>query len=679
MRTCTLGRAGMILATSLVGFSFAGCAWAQAPAQASGVSKLERFLKIRTPGAAQLGADGTLYVRDWPEGVFQLYRVEGAQAKPGVATTKLTSFQDGLAGYSVSPDGKRILLAHAAGGNENTQISLLDPKAEGGKGKITALMSDPKVQFAATYWLADSSGFLYTGNDASPNDFYVYLYEFGKDGGAGKSTKLLGNTGSWRGVEMTADKSRVLVAEDRSASDTSVYELDAKTGKLSDLTILPKASGGEKVTSANELVGYLPGYDEVLIGSDVEEGKAKLYIKNLKSGEVRKAISELDKFEMDAAGMNREKTLLYVITNEDGYGVLHLYRLPQFSPVALPEIPKGVIGVNDFEGNTLIYTLNNAQTPGLAFSYNVPAKDNKMVPQAQQVTFAEAQGVDLSAFPLPELIKYKSSKDGTEIPAFLWLPPNFIKPGVLGAKPIPFLVYYHGGPESQHRPTFSAAIQYFLSEGYGILMPNVRGSTGYGRAFHMMDDYKKRWDSVSDGVDAADWLVANMYAKAGKISTWGGSYGGFMSVACLVEDQNRVDAGKRKERLFGAGIDIVGIVNVKTFLEKTSGYRRKLREVEYGPLSDPEFLLSVSSMTHKDKINVPMFIAHGFNDPRVPVEEAMQLAAALKDKAMAQKNMALMPRLFIAPDEGHGFQKYDNRFYFNQRMNDFLKDTIGKE
>ena len=83
-------------------------------------------------------------------------------------------------------------------------------------------------------------------------------------------------------------------------------------------------------------------------------------------------------------------------------------------------------------------------------------------------------------------------------------------------------------------------------------------------------------------VDAAEWLVSNMYAKAGKVSTWGGSYGGYMSVACLVEDQNRVDAGKRKERIFGAGVDIVGIVNVKTFLEKTSGYRRKLREVHGG-------------------------------------------------------------------------------------------------
>ncbi len=674
MLMCTLGRAGTLLATAIVALAFLPSASAQSPSppHAPALSKLERFLKIRTPGAAQLAADGTLYVRDWPDGIFQLYRVQGPQAKPSTPTTKLTNFQDGLSGYSVAPDGKHILLFHAAGGNENTQISLLDPNADNAKGKITPLLADPKVQFAANAWLPDSSAFLYTANDASPNDFHIYLYEFSKDSPSGKSTKILANPGSWSAPEMTPDRARALVAEFRSASDSSIYELDIKSGKLSDLTPKPTAHNS---TSANDLVGYLPGYNDVLLLSDIDEGKAKLFIKNLKSGEIRKALSSLDQFEIDSAGMNRDKSLLYAITNEDGYGVLHLFRLPDLSPVALPNIPKGVISVNDFEGNTIVYSLNNAQTPGLAFMYNVPAKDTRMVPQAQQLTFADTQGIDLDAFPLPDLIKYKSSKDKLDIPAFLWLPPNYNK---AAPKPIPFLVLYHGGPESQHRPTFSAPVQFFLSEGYGILMPNVRGSTGYGRAFHMMDDYKKRWDSVTDGVDAAEWLVAQGYASPGKISTWGGSYGGFMSVACLVEDQNRVDAGKRKERLFGAGINVVGIVNLKTFLEKTSGYRRKLREVEYGPLSDPDFLLSVSSMTHKDKINVPMFIAHGFNDPRVPVEEAMQLAAALKDKATAARNPALMPRMFIAPDEGHGFAKYDNRLYFSQRMNDFLKDTIAK-
>jgi dipeptidyl aminopeptidase/acylaminoacyl peptidase len=245
--------------------------------------------------------------------------------------------------------------------------------------------------------------------------------------------------------------------------------------------------------------------------------------------------------------------------------------------------------------------------------------------------------------------------------------------------PVPFVANYHGGPEGQHRPIFDKTVQYLVSQGFGVILPNVRGSSGYGRAYLMMDDYKKRWDSVKDGVAAAQWLVDQGYATPGKMATYGGSYGGFMSVACLVEDQQEVDSGAHKQRLFGAGIDVVGIVNMKTFLEQTSGYRRKLREVEYGPLTDPDFLDSISSIKKVDKINVPMFIAHGFNDPRVPVGEAMQLSIALKEKAVREKKPENMPHLFIAPDEGHGFQKLNNRLYFAEYMAGFLKQTIGKE
>ncbi|MFN9968556.1 MAG: hypothetical protein ACK58T_01545, partial [Phycisphaerae bacterium] len=140
----------------------------------SELSKLERFFKIRTPGAATVAPDGTLYVRDWPDGIFQLYRVEGDAAKPGAKNTKLTNYADGLAGYSLSPDGKKIILLHAVGGNENTQVSLLDPAANNGAGKIVTVLSNAKVQHGVNLWLDDSNGFVYTANDESPNDFHIY-------------------------------------------------------------------------------------------------------------------------------------------------------------------------------------------------------------------------------------------------------------------------------------------------------------------------------------------------------------------------------------------------------------------------------------------------------------------------------------------------------------------------
>jgi dipeptidyl aminopeptidase/acylaminoacyl peptidase len=302
--------------------------------------------------------------------------------------------------------------------------------------------------------------------------------------------------------------------------------------------------------------------------------------------------------------------------------------------------------------------------PGLAFAYTIP-DSGKPAGTPRQVTFADTQGIDLASLSEPQLIKYKSF-DGLEIPAFMYLPKDW-KPG----KPVPFVVDYHGGPEGQHRPGFDREAQYLISEGFGLLLPNVRGSSGYGRNFLMMDDYKKRWDSVKDGVYAAQWLVDQGYATPGKISSYGGSYGGFMAVATLVEDTERVERGEATQRLFGAGCKVVGIVNFQTFLQNTAGYRRKLREAEYGPLSDPEFLDSVSPLLRANKINAPMMLAHGLNDPRVPVGEAMQLAEALQRRGYD-------PEQVYFHDEGHGFAKLENRLLFQKRLSRFLKKNIGQ-
>lgn len=640
---------------------------------------LEQFFKIRAPATPVYLPDGSLLLRDWPDGVWQLYRVAPRletktepDYSPGAATfTRLTDFPDGLANFFVSPDGKRAILMHSAGGNENTQLSLMEVPLQQPTAKPTLkpVLANTKVQAAVQCWLPDSSGFVYSANDATPSDFHLYRYDFA----SAKAIKLLAKPGSWEAKGITKDGSRVLVEEFKSASDITCYELDTAGGTLKDITIRPTEGGA----AACAFVGYLPDENSALMISDAVGGTAKLFLKDLGTGGTLNPVPALNKHEIDAAMISGGRDLLAVASNEDGYGVPHVYELPAFKPLPFPKTDAGVIGGTDFRGATLLWspggggrTLSwsnsNARNPGSANVTTWPADGPKAAaPITQQVTYVESQGIDLAGFPLPDLIRYKSF-DGTEIPAFVFLPPGYQK-----GKPIPFVVMYHGGPEGQHRPIFSITQQYLLNEGFGILLPNVRGSTGYGREFQMMDDYKNRWNSVRDGVDAARWLVTSGYSAPGKIATLGGSYGGFMSVACLVEDQERVDAGTQKERLFGAGVNLVGIVNFKTFLEKTAGYRRKLREAEYGPLSDPDFLSSVSSMTRVDKIKTPMFIGHGFNDPRVPVEEAMQLAIALKDRGVPVN-------LFIAPDEGHGFQKLENRIYFYSRVVPFLRETIGK-
>jgi dipeptidyl aminopeptidase/acylaminoacyl peptidase len=634
-----------------------------AAAPPDGAPTIQQFLRIRTPGAPVVLPDGSLLLRDWPDGVRQLYRVVpkagGAEPsyRPGETTVeKLTDFPDGLAGFSVSPDGRRAIVSYARGGNENTQLALLDPL--GGPGQAPRpLVADPRVQASVNLWLRDGSGFVYSANAESPNDFYLYRYDLA----AGKATRLLGEPGAWSAQDVTSDGRRLLVVHGISASNSECFELDVATGKLTDITLRP--AGG---TAACEVAGYMPGERAVLLLSDLKDGMQRLYLRDLKSGAVREPLPALSRFELDGAGTNDARTFLLAVANQDGYGVLSVYALPGFTPVPMPDMERGLVVPAAFRGPTLVWSLTNARSAGVAYATTFAAAGKGKVTQTtRQLTWTEDQGIDLARFPLPELVRYPAF-DGREIPAFLYLPPGHAK-----GTAIPFVVNYHGGPEGQHRPGFGASDQYLLSRGFGILMPNVRGSTGYGREFQMLDDYKGRWGSVRDGVDGAEWLVKNGYAEPGRIATYGGSYGGFMSVACIVEDQERVERGERAQRLFGACVDVVGIVNLRTFLEKTSGYRRKLREVEYGPLADTDFLRSVSSIHRAEKIQVPVFIAHGFNDPRVPVQEAMQLATVLKERG-------LEPRMFVAPDEGHGFAKLDNRVYFYERMAQFLEETIGR-
>ena len=161
--------------------------------------------------------------------------------------------------------------------------------------------------------------------------------------------------------------------------------------------------------------------------------------------------------------------------------------------------------------------------------------------------------------------------------------------------------------------------------------------------------------SVKDGVWAAKYVIDQGFTDNKKVAAWGGSYGGFMVMATITE----------APELFGAACNIVGVVNFETFLKQTKAYRRHLREAEYGPLSDPEFLRSISPIYKIDRIETPLMLAHGLNDPRVPIGEAMQVAVALKKRGMEVEELYF-------PDEGHGFAKEENRLLYYEQMAKFF-------
>ena len=245
------------------------------------------------------------------------------------------------------------------------------------------------------------------------------------------------------------------------------------------------------------------------------------------------------------------------------------------------------------------------------------------------------------------------------IPSFLITPKN------AGGK-MPVLISIHGGPESQSVANFNALNQYWANElGMAVLVPNVRGSAGYGKSYLKLDNGFLRENSVKDIGALLDWIATQPNLDATRVAVTGGSYGGYMSLACMTNYNNRLKCG----------IDLFGISNFVSFLKNTSGYRVDLRRAEYGDERDPkmeEHLVKISPLTNIKNITKPMFIYQGENDPRVPLSESEQMVAALKQNGVTVSYIR-------AKDEGHSLAKKANRDYTLAAMSMFLKKYMLDE
>jgi dipeptidyl aminopeptidase/acylaminoacyl peptidase len=269
-------------------------------------------------------------------------------------------------------------------------------------------------------------------------------------------------------------------------------------------------------------------------------------------------------------------------------------------------------------------------------------------------------GLNTDAFIEPELIEYPTfdEVDGERrmIPAFVYRPE--------GPGPHPVIISIHGGPEGQYRPSFSSTYQLWMHRvGAAVIAPNVRGSSGYGRTYVMLDNGRLREHSVRDIGALLDWIATQPDLDETRVAVFGGSYGGYMVLASAVHYSDRL----------AAAVDIVGISNFVTFLENTQAYRRDLRRPEYGDERDPamrEFLEGISPNNHADKIQLPLFVAQGQNDPRVPVTESEQIVAAVRANGREVWYLNAL-------NEGHGFRKKENRDLFSQVVVMFFQRHLG--
>ena len=305
-------------------------------------------------------------------------------------------------------------------------------------------------------------------------------------------------------------------------------------------------------------------------------------------------------------------------------------------PVALPQ--NAVIGRMAFprkRSDVLAVSFQTATQP--LDVYEVDLRGMRTV----RWTRSEVGGLDTAAFVDAELVRYPAGGGAGQMPAFLYKPRN-------ASGKLPVVILWHGGPEGQSRPTFSPVVQLLASEsGIAVLAPNVRGSSGYGKAYLAADDGVKREQALTDIGATLDWIGRQPGLDASRVGVYGGSYGGYMTLATVAFHGKRVRAA----------VDVVGISNLTTFLEHTQAYRRDLRRAEYGDEREASVRAvqeKISPLLSVKQIEAELFVQQGYNDPRVPRTEAEQIVKAVRARG---KDVWYL----LGMNEGHGFQKKENR------------------
>lgn len=602
-------------------------------------SDLNRYQNVRSAPFRDFSFDGeAIYISTRFGDVSQLHKVE----KPGGARQQLTFFEEPIGSVSRQPDGDKLAFTMDAGGSEYAQIFLLDPST--GESQM---LTDGQSRNGVIKWSHSGGKIAYqsTQRNGRSNDLWVMDSQDNS-----KNRMIMGSQdGAWWGVTDWDSKDLSLLAQEYvSASDSRIYVIDMDSGKK---TLVEGAVDSPSVNYALNFSAEDKGYFLTTNqGSEYEQ----LAYRDLKSGNLTIITKDIN-WNVDSFALSKDRKRAAFTVNQDGMDILYLMDAKSFKYKLVKTIPVGLVSGLRFspDNKRLAMTLNTPQTPSDSFVLDLKRSSTKYGALTRW-TLSEVGGLNTDTFSVPELVRYKTFDD-RQVPAFVYKPKS--------KGPHPVIISIHGGPEGQFRPAFRSTFQLWMDNlGAAVIAPNVRGSAGYGKEYISLDNGFKREDSVKDIGALLDWIATQPDLDQDRVAVIGGSYGGYMVLASAVHYSDRLKAA----------VDIVGISNFVTFLKNTKDYRRDLRRVEYGDErihAMHDHLQAISPSNNVDKINVPMFVVQGENDPRVPVTEAEQIVEAMRSSG---KPVWYMNAL----NEGHGYRKKENRDIYQQAVVLFFQQNL---
>ncbi|MBA4226371.1 MAG: S9 family peptidase [Hyphomonas sp.] len=598
------------------------------PAEIS--ERLSAYENVRSHAFLDWTGDGSILITTRFGDTNQVHEVKS----PGGARRQLTFFDETVSNATVNPKGGAFLFARDKGGDEYYQGYRFDLQT----GTITGF-TEPGTRNGSPLW-ADAGQLAAWArtNPGDPNNDII----IGNPADPASVRVALEGEGAIGPVDWSDDGSKLLLQRYISIAESRLFVLDVASGDLTQI------NPGETVSYSG---GALLSDGSILTATDKDSEFTNL-VRIAPDGTFTNYTGDIDWGVSDWTLSPDGNTVAFTL-NEGGLGTIHLLEVESGHVRPGPTLPVGIASglVFSRSGSHVGFTFNAATSPADAWSFDVATLN------LTRWTEAETGGLNPDTFIEPVLFDYPNA-DGMDIPAFIYRPK--------GEGPHPVIISIHGGPEGQSRPGFASSYQYWANElGIAVAVPNVRGSTGYGKTYVSLDNGLNRKKSVEDIGALLDWIAAQPDLDSDKVIVHGGSYGGYMVLASMIDYADRL----------AGGIDIVGISDFKTFLENTEGYRADLRRAEYGDERDPviaAFFDEISPLKNASKITKPLFVIQGYNDPRVPYTEAEQILEAVKANGVKAWFM-------MAMDEGHGFRKKSNREAQREAETLFIQEVLAEK